>query len=178
MPSRRKRPTRNRKRQSNLARNLERIRGNIALARRRDFKITPESRVTDPEFHVLSHKVVRDALSAVKIRTEKLDPMSYRLQEQRLGEEEFSKVLERVRKIVGPDAEILADKLIFPELDFGVQLRAAEMSIERVDPKPHRIDSGRKTKYSILRVDPNKKELVLEEKAGSPPAPPPWDEPI
>lgn len=163
MTSRKRSP----KRKSSLARKLEAVRGKAA-AGRRNFRITPETHVTDPEFHVLSHTAVRDALTAVKVRTEKLDPKALFLQEQ--GDPAaFEKTLLEVRKMLGPQAQILADKLIWPEYDFGVRLRAAEMSIDRVNPMPHRIDSGRKTKYSILRVDPNKKELVLEEKAGTPP---------
>lgn len=153
---------------SSLSLQLQAVRSRVT-EKRRSFKVTEDTTVTDPAFRVLSHAAVRDALSAIRIRSEKIDPKALFLQEKS-DPEAFQDLVGRLRELLGEQAEIVGDKLIWPEIEHATRLRAAEVTIDRADPLPHRVDSARKSKYSILRVDPNRRELVLEEVSGDVPS--------
>ena len=162
---------------SKLSRQLAEIRGSQA-SRKRLFKVTPETQVTDPEFHTLAHEAARDALSAFKIRAEKVDWKALAILRTN-HPLDYAKMMADLEELLGQGAVVLGDKLLWMEVDHGIRLRSAEMTIDRVQPMPHRVDSGKKSKYQILRVDPNKRELVLEEVAGpNPPAHSAKDEPL
>ena len=101
--------------------------------------------------------------NSTHVRAEKLDTKALILQMQR-NPKAFEELLDRLRVMTGdPGLEIVGDKVIFREVQGELRRRTAEMTVDRSHPLPNRTDSTRKSRYKILRIDPNNREAILEE---------------
>jgi len=150
-----------RKKGAELSKKLQRSR--TMAARAGKFRATRETAPTDVEYHVRAHEVLYECLNATRVKSEKIDSKALFLQ-RKSDPEGFAAALAQVREILdGRPFAILADKVLYLEAEGELRRRTAEMVVDRAYPLPNRTDSTQKSRYRILRIDPNKREATLEE---------------
>jgi hypothetical protein len=142
---------------------LQETRARVA-SRRGAFKVTPSTAVIDPEYHVRAHEVVYESMNATKLGHIKIDPKLAAVLLLEKDGTRKAQAMEAIRVVMaGRPFAIYADRIIYLEAEGELRRRAAEMVIDRVNPLPNRVDSAKKSRYKILRYDPNRKEAVMEE---------------
>jgi hypothetical protein len=152
---------------------LERTRGALTPVAR--LAIDESTTLLTPRLTVRAHEVIDESMSAVTVKSIKVDGKAAEAMFKNVPMEE---IMGQLAKVFPPGAQVAlyADKILYLEAEGDIRMDAAKEVLHRHQPMPNRTDSSRRTKYKILRVDPNKREATLEEIETT--TLPPPDEPL